>query len=166
MWLCKIHFSTSHGWMHNWLNIRTDLLQCAEKNCNKWSIGGDEMWVCVYNAKTKHQSSQCMSKLSPPPGPDQQNVTMNWKICSVFSTTEVWCSRSLWPDVKEWIKDSATKSTDSVKTITSTLARAHKIMKRTEKWVPQLPYNSVPTPGDFFLLQKLDISFKEDQFQS
>ena len=66
--LCKIHSCTSHGWMHNWPNICTDPLQCAEKNFNKWSITGDEMWVYVYNAKTKHRSSQRKSKSSPPPG--------------------------------------------------------------------------------------------------
>jgi hypothetical protein len=53
-----------------------------------------------------------------------------------------------------------------VKVITSSLAKTHKIMKRTEKLVPQLPYNSVLIPADFFLLQKLDTSFKGQEFQS
>jgi hypothetical protein len=60
-----------------------------------------------------------------------------------------------------------------VKAITSSLAKTHKIMKRTEKLVPQLPYNSVPQlpynsvfiPADFILLQKLDTSFKGQEFQ-
>ena len=91
----------------------------------------------------------------------------------MFSTTKVWCSRSQLPDVKQRIKDSVTKSTDSVKAITSSLAKTDKIMKRTKKLVPQLPYNSpqlpynsVLTPADFFLLQKLDTSFKGQEFQS
>jgi len=39
--------------------------------------------------------------------------------------------------------------------ILQTLARTHKIKKRTEKWVPQLPYHSVLTPADFFLPKKV-----------